>query len=145
MDLFGPTRLGIEHATGSGAMSIERTENTIIPAIVNPAHLVMPQRMIVPMPKRFEAAPGIMPFHRMLEAQNLVPKPTPAPNPTHTSEAPAITRPRDTYQPSGNEAKLLPTLGEVLPVTPTTPPAIKIEQTRQVQLPATGRLLDLYL
>ncbi len=115
--------------------------------MVNPAHhLVMPQRMVVSMPKHFEAAPGIMPFHRMLEAQNLVPKPVPTPkiHPPHTPEAPAITRPRDTYHPA-NGAKLLPTLGEVLPATPTAPPAIKVEQTRQVQRPATGRLLDLYL
>ncbi len=137
--LFGPARPGTKYATGSGAMSIGRSENSFNPALVNPAHLVMPVRVIVPMPKRFEAAPGVMPFHRMLEAENLVPKPKIQP-----PEPPAIVRPRDTYQP-GSSAKLLPKLGEVLPVTPIAPAAVKIEQVRQAQLPATGRVLDLYL
>ncbi len=120
-------------------MSIGRSENAINPAVVNPAHLVMPQRVVVPMPKRFEAAPGVMPFHRMLEAENLIPKPG-----IELPERPAIIRPRDAFE-SGSSAKLLPKLGEVLPVTPMAPAAIKVEQTRQVQLPATGRVLDVYL
>ena len=115
-------------------MSIGRSENTI-----NPSFLVTPQRVVVPMPKRFEAAPGVMPFHRMLEAENLVPKPK-----IQLPDRPAISRPSDSYQP-GSSAKLLPKLGEVLPVTPIAPAAVKVEQVRQVQLPATGRVLDLYL
>lgn len=120
-------------------MSIGRSENSINPAMVNPAHLVTPQRVIVPMPKRFEATPGVMPFHRMLEAENLVPKPK-----IQLPDRPAIIRPSDSFQ-SGSSAKLLPKLGEVLPVTPIAPAAVKAEQVRQVQLPATGRVLDLYL
>ena len=112
---------------------------------VNPQHLVTPDRVIVPMPKRFEAAPGVMPFHRMLEAENLVSKPEiQRVEQVDRVERAEIARPRDTFEPS-KAIGLLPKLGEVLAVTPIALAAIKTEQVRQVQLPATGRVLDLYL
>ena len=114
-------------------MSISRTENSI-----NPLHLVTPDRVIVPMPKAFDAPPGVKPFHRMLEVQNLLVANTPAP------ERAPIAREHDSFE-STKTIGLLPKLGEVLPVTPIANEPVKVQRTTQVQQPATGRLLDLYL
>jgi len=114
-------------------MSIGRLENS-----VNPLHLVTPDRVVVPMPKRFEASPGVMPFHRMLEAENLANRTEI--QPVDKAEIP---RPHDTFEPSSTG--LMPKLGEVLPVTPIAIAAIKVQETRQVHIPATGQVLDLYL
>jgi len=100
--------------------------------------MVTPDRVIVPMPKRFEAAPGVMPFHRMLQAENLS-----ARNEIQPVDRAEISRPKDRFESSSTG--LLPKLGEVLAVTPFAAAPVKIEQSRQVQLPATGRLLDIYL
>jgi hypothetical protein len=129
-------------------MSVAPAFNTI-----NPQHLVTPDRVIVPEPttravvpnpKPFDGLPGVVPFYRMLRAENLA-------SPYRVK----IERPLDTFEPSmatqrastaqDSSVNLLPKLGEVLPVAPYAPASIKVEQTRQVQLPATGRVLDIYL
>lgn len=118
-------------------MTIGRLDNSI-----NPIHLVTPDRVIVPMSKPFDSPVGVVPFHRVLLAENLA----------HTSEIqPAkqapIARTPDTFEPSSSlgSTGLMPKLGEVLPVEPTKMAPAKIQQAHQVQVPATGRLLDLYL
>lgn len=114
-------------------MTIGRLDNSI-----NPIHLVTPDRVIVPMPKPFDSPVGVVPFHRVLLAENLAHQSEIQP----TKQAP-IARTPDTYEPSSTG--LMPKLGEVLPVEPTATAPAKIQQTHQVQLPATGQLLDLYL
>jgi len=108
---------------------------------INPVHLVTPDRVVAPAPNPFDAPPGVVPFYRALEAENLA----------HPNRV-EIPRQRDTFEPiahrpapARSSIHLLPTLGEVLPVVPFAPASIKIEQTRQVQIPATGRVLDLYI
>lgn len=124
-------------------MSLGRIDSTIYgPHLVNPDRCVVPapcKRPIVPGPKPFDAPPGVVPFHRALEAENLASR-------REANQTPAAStpcRPRDQVIFS-EPAKLLPTLGEVLPVTDIHE-SVTIETTRQVQLPATGRVLDLYI
>gem|GEM_PF-3169078 len=111
-------------------------------------HLVTPDRVIVPMAtnrqvipsqKPFDALPGLVPFHRMLRAENLVPQ-------ERVEQAIQIeaSRSADRFEPSSGVG-LLPKLGEVLAVQPVSQAPIQINESRQVQQPATGRLLDLYL
>ena len=114
-------------------MTIGRLDSSI-----NPIHLVTPDRVIVPMPKSFDSSPGVVPFHRILSEENLAHKSEIQP----AKRAP-IARTPDTYEPSSTG--LMPKLSEVLPVEPTAMAPAKIQQTHQVQVPATGRLLDLYL
>lgn len=127
-------------------MSLGRIENTVYgPHPVNPDRCVVPapcRRGVVPGPKPFDAPPGVVPFHRTLEAENL------ASQREHRracpgNEPPNTCRPCDQVTLS-EPVRLLPTLGEVLPVTDIHE-SVTIETTRQMQLPATGRVLDLYI
>ncbi len=91
------------------------------------------------MPKPFDSPPGVVPFHRMLRSENLA----------HTTEiepikTPLISRGVDTFESVVGPA-LLPKLGEVLPVAPISIAPMKVQATHQVQAPATGQVLDLYL
>ena len=118
------------------AMSNIRFENS-----TSPVHLVTPQRVVVPMPKPFDAPPGVVPFHRMLRAENIS-------NPTkiqHTIPIEFRRQVADTFEPAIASSQLSPKLGEVLPVAPIATAPVQVHETRQVQLPATGRLLDIYL
>jgi len=129
-------------------MSVAPASNTINPQyLVTPDRVIVPEpttRAVVPNPKPFDGLAGVVPFYRMLHAENLA-------NPHWVK----IERPRDSFEPSmaihrlttaqGSSANLLPKLGEVLPVAPYAPASIKVEQNRQMQLPATGRVLDIYL
>lgn len=124
-------------------MSVGRIENTI-----NPLHLVTPERVVVPAPsnrqvipmkKPFEAGPGVVPFHRMLEAQNLIPKVRSA-----MSERIETARNADRFESTqmmpSKPIHLLPTLGEVFAITPHA----KSATDKTTAPPKTGRLLDLY-
>ena len=129
-------------------MSVAPASNTINPQyLVTPDRVIVPEpttRAVVPNPKPFDGLPGVVPFYWMLRAEYLA-------NPYQVK----IERPRDTFEPSeaaqrasmvqGSPVNLLPKLGEVLPVAPYAPASIKVEQNRQMQLPATGRVLDIYL
>lgn len=95
-------------------------------------------REVVPNRKPFESLPGVVPFHRLLKAENLAEQ-----SEIQPVDRVEIPRPRDTFEPSSTG--LMPKLGEVLPVTPVSMAPIKVQETRQVQIPATGRLLDVYL
>ncbi len=127
-------------------MSLGRIENTIYgPHLVNPDRRVVPalcRHGVVPGPKPFDAPPGGIPFHRALEAENR------ADRREHRRACPGD-EPRKTFRPCdrvilGQPVHLLPKLGEVLPVTEIHE-SVAIETTRRVQLPATGRVLDLYI
>lgn len=102
---------------------------------------VHPDRTIVPGPKPFEAAPGVVPYHRYLQAQNQLARlDTVANTPTRPVE-----RGCDRVELSQQAelmAPLLPKLGEVLPVTPPARQVPKIIVTQQQVIAATGRLLD---
>ena len=132
---------------------------------INPTHLVTPDRVIVPMPRRANA-PGRVPFHEMLSALNaqhrladrleaplgLIIARTP-----DRFDRPSVSgiEPADhnslgcssAGQSSGPSAgpSLWPKIGEVRPVEPTPKAVVKIEQVFQQKIPATGQLLDLYL
>lgn len=100
--------------------------------------MVTPDRVIVPRPRPFDAPAGIVPFHRMLASENLA------------SPSQSIMRPVDRYEPSAPiesnlTPKLSPKLGEVLPIEIEPVIETKVQTTTQVQLPATGRLIDVYL
>ncbi|MDF1810197.1 MAG: hypothetical protein P1U42_10940 [Phycisphaerales bacterium] len=124
-------------------MSVGRTENSI-----NPMHLVTPDRVIVPTStdrqvvpnqKPFDAPVGQIPFHRMLRAENLEPQKR-----VEQSNQIEASRNSDRFEPS-NGVGLLPKLGEVLAVQTVERAPVQINESRQIQQPATGRLLDLYL
>lgn len=122
-------------------MGIHRLENS-----VNPLHLVTPERVVVPMPKGFDSPAGIMPFHRMLEAQNQVNGAQ-----IRSQRAPIVREP-DSFEPTSvNQSNPVsqspdtqsPKLGEVSPVeipAPQAPPTpAPLEPTTM------GGLLDIYL
>ncbi len=103
---------------------------------------VHPDRVIVPIPRPFDVAPGMVPFHRYLQAQNQIEQVSDAARP--------IEQPRracDCLELSGSDATgpgLLPKLGEVLPVGPQASAELRVQDLRQRVVPATGRLLDLF-
>tara|TARA_A100001391_G_scaffold201614_1_gene189090 strand:- start:47 stop:424 length:378 start_codon:yes stop_codon:yes gene_type:complete len=119
---------------------------------INPIHLVTPDRTVVPMPKPFDAPPGQVPFHRMLESENR------ADNMAEnraghlanriTQDAPTqINRPCDCYEPSNTSPSTAPKLGEVLPVST---PSAEIAPSRSSALPVgpqavspVGRMIDI--
>ena len=81
----------------------------------------------------------------MLKAENLAHTTEIEPvRPTHPIDQPRISRGVDTFESTTGPA-LLPKLGEVLPVAPIAMAPVKVQTTHQVQAPATGQLLDLYL
>ena len=128
-------------------MSVGTTQSTsrLIGAINTHTGRVHPDRVIVPQPKPFDAPPGIQPFHRYLEALNR--------RIDQEGNDPCrcqIMRGADQYihipdQSSGSTARLLPTLGEVLPVAPRVVPSVIERAIRPVEIAATGRVLDVYL
>jgi hypothetical protein len=105
---------------------------------------VHPQRMVVPMPKPFDAPPGVLPYARFLQTLNRAEA-----FQSNTDACKPIVRGCDRVQFSPS-ARLLPKLGEVLPVqgviasAPTQAQPIH-QQVRQQVIPSTGRLLDVYL
>ena len=135
-------------------MTIGRLENSIYAA-----YMVTPDRVIVPEPKPFDAPPGVVPFHRALESANLAHQdrviiPAPAKIQrgvdVYTPSDEMMNRSADAPNPvtSGHcsaGSGLLPKLGEILPVQSPAPTQIRVQQTHQVQIPATGRVLDLYI
>ncbi|MEX0875955.1 MAG: hypothetical protein WD114_00725 [Phycisphaerales bacterium] len=124
-------------------MSVGKIANTIYgPHLVNPDRVIVPSpcpRKTVPGPKPFDAPPGVVPYHRYLEAQNRIDRLG-----DEGALRSPVCRPCDRVDLSP-AARLLPPLGEVLPVTPIETAPVEIEQTRQAHAPATGRLLDIYL
>lgn len=102
---------------------------------------VHPDRVIVPQPKPFDAAPGVVPYHRYLHAQNQIAQ-------IESDMQPPI-RPvergcdcAELSDQARSMARLLPKLGEVLPVTPVAQQVTQIVTTQQQIVPATGRVLD---
>lgn len=87
--------------------------------------------------RAYNAPPGAVPFARMLEAENRVRR----------------VEPIDTFEPSNpvpnptapTGAPLLPRLGEVLPVEPEPEVRLTVHEQRRLTLPATGRVLDLFV
>ena len=71
---------------------------------------VQPQRVVVPMPKPFDAPPGVLPYARFLQTQNRTEA-----FQGNTDACNPIVRGCDRVQLSPS-ARLLPKLGEVLPV-----------------------------
>ena len=112
-------------------MAVGRVENTIYTP-----HRVTPDRVIVPAPKPFDAPPGVVPFYRMLKSENLASPNLPIVRPPDRLETSSAADPK---------AQLNPKLGEVSPIEKDLVIERTIEITTQVQLPATGRLLDIYL
>ncbi len=120
-------------------MSVQSVSNSSNHGI-NPAHLVTPDRVIVPMPKRADspATSSRIPFHEMLKTIN-----------AQDQEAARIANSRkpDSFEPSANtdtQTKFSPKLSEILPVQKTTAAPVQIQQAYQQPNPATGQLLDLY-
>ena len=124
---------------------------------INPTHLVTPDRVIVPMPRRANA-PGRVPFHEMLSALNAQHRLA------DRLEAPRgliIARTPDRFdrssvsgiEPADHNSLGCPSagpshwpkIGEVRPIEPTPKAVANIEQVFQQKIPATGQLLDLYL
>lgn len=106
---------------------------------------VHPDRVIVPTPKPHDAPPGVMPFHRYLQSlnQNLNQHETQCPvEPANHPEP--LQRSPDTAE-LGGRVQLLPKLGDLPAPTPAIESALRIEQVRQQHVPATGRVLDLYI
>lgn len=102
---------------------------------------VHPDRVIVPGPKPFDAAPGVVPYHRYLQAQNQIDR---LQSGAQSPKCP-IERGCDRAELSDQAqsmARLLPTLGEVLPVTSSPKQLTQIIVAQQQIAPATGRLLD---
>ena len=99
----------------------------------------MPTDRVAPNAVRrvFNAPPGTVPFARMLQAQNRI----------------ARIEPMDTFEPTaptqpGSPSKgpgLLPKLGEFLPIKPEPMTRAIVDVRHQVNVPATGRVLDLYI
>lgn len=114
---------------------------------------VHPDRVVVPTPKPHDAPPGVVPFHRFLESLNQIdraaphrrePTPTPTPAPADAADISRAPDP-ETRSEKSPGYRLLPTLGDLpAPDAPIETP-IRIEQVRQQVVPATGRLLDLYI
>lgn len=93
-----------------------------------------------------QAPPGAVVFHRFLQDLNRTPHATALPTNPHARPACAITRDPDHYEPSvpnANPVALLPTLGDLPPVSPA--PALRhVTEVRHLQSsPITGRLIDL--
>ncbi len=102
---------------------------------------VHPDRVIVPQPKPFDAAPGVVPYHRYLQAQNQIAQI----QADALNTACPIKRGCDCVELSDHAqsmARLLPKLGEVLPVTPMAQQVTQIVTTQQQVVPATGQVLD---
>ena len=87
----------------------------------------------------YDALPGVVPFARTLQAANRVRRVEPIDRfePSAPARDPALP---DTTPP----AALLPRLGEILPVKPLPEARVMISEQRQLSIPATGRVLDLY-
>ena len=124
-------------------MAVGRIENSIYAP-----HQVTPDRAVVPGPKPFDAPVGRAPFHRMLESENIA-------NPSNQikqSRDHQCNRPCNRYESSSatsaidDTPQLSPKLGEALPIQPEQIIKDKVQSTKtQVQLPATGRLIDVYV
>jgi hypothetical protein len=107
-----------------------------------------------------QAPPGAVVFHRFLQDLNRTPHatalPTGPPNGPHGHPGCPIRREPDCYAPSGAMAcqsapaapagqavGLLPTLGDLPPITPA-PALSHVTEVRHIQRsPATGRMIDL--
>lgn len=100
---------------------------------------VHPDRVIVPMPKPHDAPPGVMPFHRYLQSLNQIERQGESAN-----RPEPIQRAPDTAE-LGGCVQLLPKLGDLPAPTPAIESALRIEQVHQQHVPATGRVLDLYI
>jgi hypothetical protein len=93
--------------------------------------------LIQPRPVRvYDAAPGVVPFARMLQAQNRIRRVEPVDTFEPSSSAPSSTIPN---------VQLLPKLGEVLPVEQRPETQRVITEQHQQTVRATGRVLDLYI
>ncbi len=137
------TWVGAGCATLSG-MSVGRFENTIYsPHMVTPDRVIVPistDRQVIPAPRPFDAAPGVVPFHRMLESLNRVPKVDEAEQTRNQ-----IPRGADIVELSSAMTNT-PKIGEVLPVTPIAPSQPpQVAQKPHIEPPMTGSVLDLYL
>lgn len=85
--------------------------------------------------RAYDAPPGAVPFARMLEAENRARRVEPI-----DSFEPS----RPCPNPTASPVPLLPKLGEVLPVDPEPETRLMAIEQRQLTVPATGRLLDLF-
>jgi len=116
-------------------MGIHRLDNS-----VNPMHLVTPDRVVVPMPKAFDSPAGIMPYHRMIEAQNVISQ-------AQSHHHAGIVRRADSFEStnpvSTNPAAHAPKLGEVSPVDAPAPRAVP--KAKPIEPMVLGGLLDIYL
>ena len=100
---------------------------------------VHPDRVIVPMPKPHDSAPGVVPYHRYLQTQNQIERIAPM-----DQHAQRVERSLDSVELSST-AKLLPRLGDLPAPDPRVESTIRVEQVQQQIIPATGRMLDQYI
>lgn len=100
---------------------------------------VHPHRVVVPTPKPHDAPPGVVPFYRFLQSQNQIERPVEA-----TKHPEPIQRSPDSVE-MRREVGLLPKLGELPEVEAAAQTRVRTEQVRQQHVPATGRVLDLYI
>jgi hypothetical protein len=116
-----------------------------IEPLSNPRLIVPSTRVIHANERRaFDAIPGEVPFAKMLQAQNRISRIQPVDTYEPTSEL--NREPNREPEPSVSSfPALLPNLGEVLPVNPEAETQVVHNVQRQVYVPATGRILDLYL
>lgn len=134
-----------------GAVSVRPIANTnpYLHGVTAHGARVHPHRVVVPTPKIHDAPPGVVPFHRFLESLNQIDRaaphrrePTPAPaDAADISRAPD----RETRSEKSPGYRLLPTLGDLPAPDASIETPIRIEQVRQQVVPATGRVLDLYI
>lgn len=89
----------------------------------------------------YNAPPGAAPFHRFLQANRLANRglDTFELSKIHIHDESSTSTPTPPMS-----TPLLPSLGELVPITPR--PMVAVNETRQYQqmAPATGRVLDLY-
>lgn len=129
-----------------GVMGVSSASNTNPAAWGLPVYTgrVYPDRVVVPQPKPFQAVPGLVPYHLYLHAQNQIAQINAEIRPTiHQVE-----RGCDCVELSDQARsmpRLLPKLGEVLPVSPPPLQVQRIITTQQQIVPATGRLLDQFV
>tara|TARA_R110002073_G_scaffold299270_2_gene466255 strand:+ start:64318 stop:64704 length:387 start_codon:yes stop_codon:yes gene_type:complete len=128
-------------------MAVGRIENSIYAP-----HQVTPDRAVVPGPKSFDAPVGRAPFHRMLKSENIANPSNQIKQYRDQQRNQPCDRPCDRYESSSatsaidDTPQLSPKLGEALPIQPEQIIKDKVQHTTtQVQLPATGRLIDVYV
>lgn len=92
------------------------------------------------MPKPHDAPPGVVPFHRFLESINQIQRSAP-----HQRAEPAPASRAPDRVELGSNAKLLPKLGDLPAPDAPIETTVRTEQVRQQIVPATGRVLDLYI